>query len=55
MLNTHAVSIVIDSNLMGRIYDNGCTSGEKIYSISNIAERMRSLTECFVLELWVNK
>ena len=55
LLNTHAVSIVIDSNLMGRIYDNGCTSGEKIYSVSNIAERMRSLTECFVFELWVNK
>jgi hypothetical protein len=53
LLNTHAVSVVIDSNLEGKIYDNGCTSGEKIYSIVNLAERMRSLTECFVLELSV--
>jgi hypothetical protein len=55
LLNTHAVSVVIDCDLEGKIYDNGCTSGEKIYSVANIAERMRSLTECFVLELWVNK
>ena len=55
LLNTHAVSVVIDSDLEGTIYDNGCTSGEKIYSVANIAERMRSLTECYVLELWVQK
>ena len=53
LLNTHAVSIVINSDLEGKIYDNGCTSGEKIYSLANIAERMRCLSECFVLELWV--
>jgi hypothetical protein len=52
LLNTHAVSVVIDSNCDGVIYDNGCTSGEKVYSVLNIAERMRSLSECYVLELW---
>ena len=49
------MSIVIDSNLEGKIYDNECTSGEKLYSLANIAERMRCLIECFVLELWMNK
>jgi hypothetical protein len=48
----HAVSVVVDEKSEGKIYDNGCTSGEKIYSVLNVAERMRSITECFVLDLY---
>ena len=48
----HAVSVVVDEKSEGRIYDNGCTSGEKMYSVFNVVERMRSIPEYFVLDLY---
>lgn len=50
--NDHAVSVEMFNSLEGTIYDNGCTSGEKVYSVQNIAERMRSLNACFYFELY---
>lgn len=52
LVSDHAVSVVVDDKSEGLIYDNGCTSGEKIYSVLNVAERMRSISDCFVLDLY---
>ena len=53
LISDHAVSVVVDDNFEGVIYDNGCTYGDKVLTVLNLAERMRTLTECFVLELCV--
>ena len=52
LMSDHAVSVVVDEESEGRIYDNGCTSGEKMYSVFNVVERMRSIPEYFVLDLY---
>ena len=53
LLSDHAVSVVVNVNSEGKIFDNGCTSGEKVYSVQNVAERMRSLNDCFYVDLFV--
>ena len=51
LISDHAVSVVVDDKFNGIIYDNGCTYGDKVLTVLNLAERMRTLTELFVLEL----
>lgn len=52
ILNDHAVGVDIDSNMQGTIYDNGCLGGEKIFSIQNLATRMRCMNQCFVMDIY---
>lgn len=52
LISDHAVSVVVDDKFNGVIYDNGCTYGDKALTVLNLAERMRTLTECFVVELY---
>lgn len=51
LISDHAVSVVVDDKFNGVIYDNGCTYGDKVLSVLNLAERMRTLAECFVVDL----
>lgn len=52
----HAIGVTVDDHWQGKIYDNGCKpTGEKVLSIQHLADRMRSLNECYVMELYVCK
>ena len=51
LISDHAVSVVVDDKFNGVIYDNECTYGDKVLSVLNLAERMRTLTGCFVVDL----
>ena len=52
ILNDHAVGVDIDENMQGTIYDNGCIGGEKIFSIQNLATRMRWMNNCFLMDIY---
>ena len=55
ILNDHAIGVDVDTNMNGTIYDIGCTAGEKIFSIQNLATRMRWMNQCFLMDLYVIK
>ena len=55
ILNDHAIGVDVDTNMNGTIYDNGCTAGEKNFSIQNLATRMRWMNQCFLMDLYVIK
>ena len=55
ILNDHAIGVDVDDNMNGTIYDNGCTAGEKFFSIQNLATRMRWMNQCFLMDLYVIK
>ena len=33
LISDHAVSVVVDDNFEGTIYDNGCTYGDKVSTV----------------------
>ena len=51
LLNDHAIGVVVNDDLSGTIYDNGCVTGEKFLTILNLATRMQSMTERFLLDI----
>ena len=53
LLNDHAIGVVVNDDLSGTIYDNGCITGEKFLTILNLATRMKSMTERFLLDIYV--
>ena len=53
LLNDHAIGVVVNDDLSGTINDNGCITGEKFLTILNLATRMQSMTECFLLDIYV--
>ena len=55
ILNDHAIGVDVDDNMNGIIYDNGCTAGEKFFSIQNLATRMRWMNQGFLMDLYVIK
>ena len=55
ILNDHAIGVDVDDHMNGTIYDNGCIGGEKIFSIQNLATRMRWMNQCFLMDLYVMK
>lgn len=55
MNNDHAIGVVVDENMVGTIYDNGCSKGEKVFSLENLAIRMRWMNQCFFMDLRTGK
>jgi hypothetical protein len=53
--NDHAIGVDIDDNMQGTIYDNGCTKGEKFFTIQNLATRMRWMNQCYLMDLFIVK
>lgn len=53
LLNDHAIGVMVNDDMSGTIYDNGCVTGEKFLSIINLATRMQCMTECFLLDIFV--
>ena len=49
----HAIGVLVNDDMSGTIYDNGCTTGEKFLSIMNLATRMQCMTECFLLDIFI--
>lgn len=50
--NDHAVGVDVDEHMNGTIYDNGCVGGEKVFSIQNLATRMRWMNQCFLMDIY---
>lgn len=50
--NDHAIGVEVDDNMQGYIYDNGCVSGKKVFSIDNLATRMRCINSIFIMEFY---
>lgn len=53
LANDHAIGVEVDDNMQGYIYDNGCVSGRKKFSIDNLATRMRCINAIFIMELGI--
>ena len=53
MLNDHVIGVDLDEHLQGTIYDNGCTGGEILFSIQNLATRMHWMNQCYLMDLYV--
>lgn len=50
-LNDHAIGLDVDENMMGTIYDNGCTKGFKEFSFNNLSSRMRWINACYKIDI----